>query len=372
MLSIMLCDIDDLGDYSYAYKPGKMISKIKDSKESEKEKLIAKQEAYKDMKTRSALRDNRFYRIIPLAVILVILNVVSAGIIAKNRPKEEISGYVDSAFEDIIDEQDNKSAFKKNFNLVIEDNIKKADFILTSDLNAIDTTKEYETLGYTPLILLLNTKTAKNLSQDFITLEDDRSGSYTCEFKMVIDAILNNKGWKSLGKKDDNRIIIYCPKKDTLEGKLFYDFLLITLNNGKYPEENLEEIKKNADAFLSSKQVVQTDAVSKVLNLSGNLNENNIYICFEADLLQARNNDDFKFAYPSLTVVKKAYLQYNGENGKKLKEIFDNNSFAVYPIEYGIYATGEYRTYEHPNFNSHNAVGYYYNQADGINYYELE
>ena len=371
MLSIMLCDIDDLGDYSYAYKPGKMISKIKDSKESEKEKQIAKQEAYKDMKTRSALRDNRFYRIIPLAIILFILNVVSVGISAKNRPKEEISGYVDSAFEDVIDEQDNKSAFKKNFNLVIEDDIKKADFILTSDSNAIDTTKEYETLGYTPLILLLNTKTAKNLSQDFITLEDDESGSYTCEFKMVIDAILNNKGWKSLGKKDDSKIIIYCPKKDTLEGKLFYDFLLITLNNGKYPEENLEEIKKNADAFLSSKQVVQTDVVSKVLNLNGNLNENNIYIWFEADLLQARNNDDFKFAYPSLTVVKKAYIQYNGENGKKLKEIFDANSFALYPIEYGIHFSGKYRTFEDPNFNGYNTANYY-NQADGINYYELE
>lgn len=353
------------------YKPENMISKIKNSKESEKEKLIAKQEAYKDMKTRSALRNNRFYRIIPLVVVVIILNVVSAGIIAKNRPKEEISGYVDSAFEDVIDEQDNKRDFKKNFNLTIGDDIKNADFIFTSDFNAIDKTKEYETLGYTPLILLLNTKTAKNLSQDFITQEDDQFNSYTCEFKMVIDAILNNQGWKSLGKKDDNRIIIYCPKKDTLEAKLFYDFLLITLNNGKYPEENLEEIKKNADAFLSSKQVVQTDVVSKVLNLSGNLNENNIYICFEADLLKARNDDDFKFAYPSLTVVKKAYLQYNGENGKKLKEIFDHNSF-IYPIEYGIYATGEYRTYEYPNFNSHNAVGYYYNQADGINYYELE
>ena len=317
-------------------------------------------------KLKSVLKKNFFRRMIALLVIIFILNVFSIPAYQRNKPKEIIKGYVDNNFTELIKDQSKKSTFKITFDLSIIDDPKNVDFILTSDINSIDTTIPYKTLGYTPLILLLNKKTAESVSKSSISLEKD--DFYTCNFKAFINAVLNNQGWKSLGREDDNKITVYCPKSDTVEGKLFYNFLLISINDGKYPTENLEEIKQKADEFLSSPNLIQTDVVQKVLKLDGNLNTDDIYILFESDLIKnvLDNISSICPVYPNLTVVKKVYLQYIGKNNGKLQNILDGETFLRYGIQDAVFANEYYRT------ESHRGITSKVKTATGINYYELE
>ena len=173
------------------------------------------------------------------------------------------------------------------------------------------------------------------------------------------------------------RTTIYCPESNTVAGNLFYEFLLITINDGKYPTDNIEQIKEKANKFLDSPNTIQTDVKSKISKLGGLLQEEDIYVLFESDLISVtEGNGEISVTYPETTVIRQLYMQYtNTELQKTISETFKKSyAFSGISLSQDLWSNHYYRNSDHPNFenSSYNYhYPYYFNVQEGFNYYEL-
>lgn len=206
--------------------------------------------------------------------------------------------------------------------------------ILTKDTGKLmDDEDNIVLTSYTPLIivmknsaalqkyqnsgLLISSKAINNSAQDEISID----------FKKVIDAVVNEENWSTFGGKEmDFKIIV--PEEDSVEGKIFKSFLLATINGGSYPQttETLSNAKEIATYFLGSEKCVESENVINDLEKISAINETDMYILFEADLMNStawsENKLDISVVYPSTTVVKHIYMQ----SEEDYKELFNSLS----------------------------------------------
>lgn len=334
-------------------------------------------------------REIRQFILFIILVIGIIATLIYSQIYKNsNIVKESFKVCINNDTKEIFEYQFNdKKKFYKYYDYEISSIPNEADFIFTSNIDEINTESEYTIEGYSPLIICLkDTENAKNYlktntKSGFLTcnddakkIEDSSTASIICDFRRIIDVILKNGDWSDLGG-EDKKITIYYPTADSVEGKLFYEFLLITLNNGKYPESNLEEIKLKAQEFLDSPYTVQTDVSSKLSKLGDEVQENDIYILFESDFLKAANREaEILVTYPELTVIKQLYLQFNNvELQDKIQSILKDSSGweLSNTLRQEIYYK-EYRNSYSPDLrNSEGNKTTSFNVQDGFNYYEL-
>jgi len=323
-------------------------------------------------------------------VIAFVVGVIVTGIYSRvnyinSIEKTPLKVCLNSETKEIFETQfEDKKDFNRYYEYEISSTSKGADFVFTSNINDINTENEYSVEAYSPLIICLkDEKDAKNYlktntKNGFLTcndgakkIKDSAYDKITCDFARVIDVILKNGDWSDLGG-EDKKITIYCPQPDTVEGELFYKFLLITLNNGKYPENNLEEIDAKAKKFLDSPNIIQTDIASRIEKLGEEMPEGDIYILFEADFLNhAQEYAKILVTYPELTVIKQVYLQFNNKELKdKITDIFNASSFSyTLNTEFSI---SMYRNTEFPDLrDSGGSRRTNFNVQDGFNYYEL-
>ena len=278
------------------------------------------------------------------------------------------------------DEFDEKSKLYKYYNYTISSNPEDSDLILTSDINAINTKKNYSVKGYSPLIICLedskdlNNYLKSKSKKGFLTcnssskIKNTSSDEIVCDFSIIINAVLEGKNWSDLGGNND-KIKIYCPLENTVDGNLFYQFLLITINDGRYPKDNLTEIEEKANTFLNSSNVIQTDVADKISKLGDSSIGNDIYCLFEEDFLSAANSEaDISIAYPAVTVSKNIYLQFNNSKLKKgLTDAFKGNLFED-SVFSDLYYSEFYRSSDH-QISSRQDINF--NVKDGFNNYKL-
>lgn len=320
-----------------------------------------------------------------LLIILLALSIVSSSIYSivhsnNNIQKSNFTVCLNDDTEEVFQKQfNNKKKFYKYYNYNTSSNSKNSDFTFTSDIQMIDTSRDYSIEGYSPLVICL--KDTKNLNnylktttkEGFLTCDDNKIKNngqdvINCDFLRIIEAVLNKEDWSNLGG-EDKKITVYCPEPDTISGKLFYEFLLITINNGKYPTDNLEQVKEKADLFLNSENTIQADVCSKMSKLGYVLEEEDIYILFESDLLNETHNASISVAYPEITVIKELYLQYNNSDLQdSISKCFDSTSMYSSYLYSDIYYDHYYRNSGYKNFINRDI---YMDIQKGFNYYKL-
>ena len=319
-------------------------------------------------------------RIILISIILV-LSVIASLIYSAiyddmHIVKQNITVCTNKDIEEIFKGHfDNSKKLYKYYNYEFFSS-KSSDIIFSSDISLIDTNKNYSVEAYSPFVVCM--KNSSNLNNclksttksGFLVcngskkIHNNSNDDISCDFLCIINAVIEGKDWSDLGG-EDKKITVYCPSENTIDSELFYDFLLITINDGKYPTDNIEEIKQKADAFLNSSNIVRTDVASKISKLDNSLEEYDIFCLFESDLLAvARNNNNISIFYPLVTVSKHIYLQYNNTN---LLEVF--NSYLSTDLYYDYY----YRNSKYPDWNTYktNYADLVLNVKDGFNEYEL-
>lgn len=310
--------------------------------------------------------------------------VISFAIIAFNKykdnlPKEGQSPNVNNIYNDIEREGlvkevfDNALHSKKKVTFV--ENIDYADCILTKNINMLENEDNKITLtSYTPLVIVMkNSANLKKYQESGLLISSKEINNSTedeisIDFKKVIDAVVNGKDWSEFGG-EHKKIKIIVPKKDSIEGGLFYSFLVATINGGSYPQNN-EEItlaKETANKFWSSSSCVEAEKPINDLSTISSINETDMYVLFEADLMNSiawtANKLDMSIAYPTTTVVKHIYIQseedcnelfnllstqlnYRTSNAHSFEEnknynVKDNIEFIEVPVERCLDATTE-------------------------------
>ncbi len=310
-------------------------------------------------------------------IILIVVGIYSGVYHASHIKQTPISVCLNEDTRSIFKKQYEKKSFHRNY-AYEEATDYNADLVFTSDINSIDTKQNYSVEAYSPLVICL--KDTKDLNsflksktkQGFLTckntkIKNKESDEVTCDFKRVINAVLNGQDWSDLGGTDQ-KITIYCPTSDTVEGRLFYEFLLITINDGKYPTSNTDKIKETADRFLDSPNVIQTDVASKIDKLDSSLKYGDMYILFENSLLASADSDaDICVTYPELTVVKQLYLQYrNREIEEGVSKQFDKSTLLSNSLSSDLY-NDKFRTKDSTSVLNPNFL----NIQDGFNNYDL-
>lgn len=252
------------------------------------------------------------------------------------------------------------SNFGDTHRVIFTDNKDEAEFVLTDRVTSKD--DGYERLAWSPLIVAFD-NTTKNKEKSYIKdgylIEAENGYTYTIDFQKVIEATLE-------GKWTDK---IYCPKVTTREGEIFFGFLLININSGKYPQnsEELEKCTEVANKFLSSKLVLQCDSKEKLKNKK--VLENEICIIFEKDIYNMSSDSyDFEISYPIDTVLYEIYYCYKGSNEKELRSIMNKGFSGDYSklekvIRYDMICRFEKHT--------ETFATKYYKVRDGFSYVEI-
>ena len=231
-------------------------------------------------------------------------------------------------YNDVASDSEVKNIINQNSRLS-----KKIDFCDKSD-NAekkkkksskkINKDLEISSSSYTPLVVCMkNSKQLikyqeKGLLAATSEITNSPNDEITINFEKIINAVIDKKNWSEFGgEKTDIRIFI--PDKDTLEYDIFKKFLITTINGGIFPsdEEKFEEVKKKAEKFLNSSNCIQKENIYHELSKINSINSNDIYILFEADLMNSsiwsQKKLDIAIAYPKVTLVKHLYIQENSE-----------------------------------------------------------
>lgn len=332
-----------------------------------------------------------YKRIIAWIIVLAILGFFTYREYEKSiapKPEEIVKGtlniYTDiDGYEKTIKKETRSEVTDKyNLNFLEDSDIKMADILLTDDVTNLKPDKEYKTIAYSPMVVMMRCDDSlKEYRKSGLLIreneedEDDKENGASINFKKIMDAVIKNETWSCFGG-EDKPIKVYCPQKGTADANLFYQFLLITANNGVYPttQAQKETCEQMANRFLGSPMVEEVDIVSRVIKVQDIGCD--IYVMAEADYWKAydsvKDNDLISFiAYPTETVIKEIYYQTNGTDAAKaFDEEFEKEKFLSAKLSYQL--TGSrYRNIDSPGARDKRDKDYERIAKEAFNYIEI-
>ena len=223
-----------------------------------------------------------------------------------------------------------KSGLWKEYEIVIVQDIKYADIIVNYAKSADST---YSKFAFSPFVIAYNVnadyykelKKAKTL----ISSEYNKD-SYEIDFLKVIKEVLNDGEWANLGIRNLEKIKIFYPSKEPCYWNDFYDFMLITVNNGSYPKTNAE-MQVAQDIIKQFEESPYTEAISDFYVKAervGGFPTNVFWVLPEKKVfdLTMQLNKTARILYPTRTIYFNYYIKTN-ELGRKVMENAENNSF---------------------------------------------
>ncbi len=281
-------------------------------------------------------------RIFVWMIVLAISVVFTMKEEDKSKPIQKTTAYVSSDFKESyggIEESFNEHEL--GYSLQVSNKRMAGDsFVITTDINEVSS-KDYEVMGKTPLLVVMKRKgdMLKSYKENGLLsgkMKIDEDDEVEINFKKIMEAVLKNEKWSKFGGKD-KEIKVFYPEPDTVEGKLFKHFLLITANNGSYPttQEEVQAAQELVDQFLANPNVKAVNVMNRLTGV--NDIGSDIYVTFENNIMQLDEDeyeDEFYVSYPKETVVKEIFFESKSEIGDKTQKIlgedpgFFSNSIA--------------------------------------------
>lgn len=195
-----------------------------------------------------------------------------------------------------------------------------ANFVVTEGQKA-----EGELIAYSPFVAVFNDNEDfynQMINDEIFVASDINSDYYDFDFKKIINQILSPSG---------SNFKVYYPSRNSDCWDEFYNFLLITVNDGFYPKEgsNMEEAKKVVEAFLNSKnaEAISKDGLEKINSFSLNA----IYFATYVDLAEIYDShafSDYLIMYPKAVVYHNYYANFD-KTGKMLFDFMHSHGKGI-------------------------------------------
>ena len=259
-----------------------------------------------------------------ISVVYIAFNEYQKSLPVENTPTNKLYIYNDVSSESLVKKAFDKTELSSKYTAEFKDDSDDVDIIITKNTAKLmeDEDKIIST-SYTPLIICM--KNSKNLQKyqksglliSSNDIDNSVQDAITIDFKKLIDAVINGDNWSVFGG-EDNDFKIIVPEEDSVEGKIFYNFLLVTINNGNYPsnKEDLDSAKETANEFLKSCEKLP-NAINELKKINS-INATDIYVLFESDFIKSSIWDqkklDISVVYPKVTLVRHIYMQAIKEN----------------------------------------------------------
>ena len=237
--------------------------------------------------------------------------------------------------------EDMKSAFKsavKSANLaseneiVITNNATEADVIIGYGK---ENDAEYTKIAFSPFVIGYNKKDTyfKQLWKAGILIPNEYDeGFFEIDFLKVVNEAIGSGQWKNLGVKDQGTITIFYPDKDTPYWHDFYNFMLLTINGGTYPETSTE-MNKAVEVMEKFENSSFTESIKnfdeQIVRTSG-FGSNILYVLPEKVLfdLALDNEQTTRVFFPLKTSYFNYFVKGNSDIGKKVVDNFKDDSYS--------------------------------------------
>lgn len=209
--------------------------------------------------------------------------------------------------------------------------------VFTNDLSvanlSFETGKEfdpqYTKIAYSPFVVVYS-NSDKNISRMVKSglLQDSffKESYKEINFIKVIQEVLGEGDWENFGVKNIGKIKVYYPAPESKYYFDYYDFMLVTVNGGIYPETEIDlrnavEVIKQFEASNYTEAVTDFD---EKLKRTGGFLENSLYLMTEqeAGVIATNNKESGRLFYPTVTIYVNYYVK-GDELGQKLIDAFN-------------------------------------------------
>jgi hypothetical protein len=230
-----------------------------------------------------------------------------------------------------IEEIFSKSKLKKTYNLIFTENTEEANFVVSEGASS----QSNELIAYSPIIAIFNSDEEYYNSlideEYFVQSQSSNEDVYDLNFKKIMDEIIDN------GTSDFK---IYCPNKSSGMWDEFYYFLIITENDGIYPNNQtlLRSIKARVNTFLESNNVGDVNFNNQAI--TNGFAKNSITFTTITEFYYAYksgNSSDYscRIMYPEYVIYHDYYMTYD-DVGAVLKAKLTKGNFLYTNLGYEI------------------------------------
>lgn len=247
---------------------------------------------------------------------------------------------MEGAFKDAIKMSD----LKRTHKIVMSDNPNSNIYVTYGKQGDVN----YQKFAFSPFIVAYSNdescyKALKKSEVCIPSVYDDEY--YEINFLKVINEVIGDGQWSNLGIEKQDKIKVFYPSEETVYWSDFYNFLLVTVNNGRYPEtvSELQTAEKVIEDFINSQYTEGISDFDEQAKRIGGFPTTAFYVLPEKDAYQLRENDGgyVRFLYPTQTVYFNYYIK-GDELGKQIIEAFDQSS-VLYDFYYEL-AAESYRS----------------------------
>lgn len=198
----------------------------------------------------------------------------------------------------------------------------------------------YQKFAYSPFVVAYNNEESyfKKLKKADVCFESAYSSDYyEIDFLKIIEEAIGEGKWENLGINKQGDLEVFYPDKESVYWSDFYDFLLVTLNEGKYPEtqDEVEKAEETIDKFVNSKYTEGVIDFEEQGKRTAGFPSTVIYILPEKEAREISDREmaRARFLYPTKTVYANYYVK-GDELGEKVIEAFGDSFYKNLKKEY--------------------------------------
>lgn len=238
---------------------------------------------------------------------------------------------------------DMESAFKTALSNSNLENSSQYKIVMTSDtaVNAditiaygMENNDSYTLLAFSPFVVAYNTDDGcfKSLKKAETVVPNEYNNKlYEIDLLKVINEVNGSGQWANLGVSDQGTIKIFYPAQNTPFWHDFYNFMLLTINGGKYPETEYEMKRtvETMDKFLASGCTEAVTSFDEQIERTDGFAKNTLYIIPEKIVKDLSNDHtkDTRLFFPLNTSNFNYYVIGNSDVGKTIVSNIPQSSY---------------------------------------------
>lgn len=237
--------------------------------------------------------------------------------------------------------EDMKNAFKEalypahlssQYKIVMVDEMEGADIVIDYGKENDDS---YQRISFSPFVIAYNTSDscfkALKKAETMVPSEYNKS-FYELDFLKVVDEIIEEGKWENLGIKDHNQIHLFYPAESTIYWHDFYNFMLLTVNGGKYPKTEAEMTRaiEKVNRFIESDCTEAITTFDEKIERTDGFAENAFYVIPEKTVyeLAVHHEKYVRLLFPLTTANFNYYVKGCSEVGTAVVNNLTDESYS--------------------------------------------
>ncbi len=253
--------------------------------------------------------------------------------------KTHLTVYAPADMKDAFKSALSASGLSSQYKIVMTDNENNADIVVGYGKEADNS---YTRFAFSPFIIAYNTSDScfKALKKDETVVPSEYNNKfYEIDFLKVIDEVIGEGKWENLGLSNNNTIRLFYPARTTVYWHDFYNFMLLTVNDGTYPKtaEEMNTAVEKIEKFEKSECTEAVTDFDEKIERTDGFAENALYVIPEKTVYDLSNDHEKKtrLFFPLATVNFNYYVKGVSEAGSKVTSNFPDKFYSK--LEYHDY-----------------------------------